>query len=133
MSATANDIVGQLEALRDLGALPPDTDVRAVITELGLDKPPIDPTKMDPDELVKVIQGTVKALLGIGAKMPKELMLFVKNLVFLDGAIATLAPDLDLLAEIGEVSMHFADGPWRAHRQRAGPGPQRVRRSTSTA
>jgi ubiquinone biosynthesis protein len=35
-------------------------------------------------------------------------MLFVKNLVFLDGAIATLAPDLDLLAEIGQVSMHFA-------------------------
>ena len=35
-------------------------------------------------------------------------MLFVKNLVFLDGAIATLAPDLDLFGEIGAVSMHFA-------------------------
>ena len=29
-------------------------------------------------------------------------MLFVKNMVFLDGAIATLAPDLDLFAEIAE-------------------------------
>ena len=29
-------------------------------------------------------------------------MLFVKNMVFLDGAIATLAPDLDLLAEIAD-------------------------------
>jgi ubiquinone biosynthesis protein len=29
-------------------------------------------------------------------------------MVFLDGAIATLAPDLDIIAEIGEVSMHFA-------------------------
>ena len=28
-------------------------------------------------------------------------MLFVKNMVFLDGAIATLAPDLDIFAEIG--------------------------------
>ena len=27
-------------------------------------------------------------------------MLFVKNMVFLDGAIATLAPDLDIFAEI---------------------------------
>ena len=35
-------------------------------------------------------------------------MLFVKNLVFLDGAIATLAPDLDIIGEIGEVSMRFA-------------------------
>ena len=29
-------------------------------------------------------------------------MLFVKNMVFLDGAIARLAPDLDILAEIAE-------------------------------
>ena len=51
---------------------------------------------------------TIKALLGIGARLPKELMLFIKNMVFLDGAIATLAPDLDIIAEIGQVSMHFA-------------------------
>ena len=35
-------------------------------------------------------------------------MLFVKNMVFLDGAIATLAPDLDLFAEIADISMYFA-------------------------
>ena len=54
------------------------------------------------------IQRTIKALLGIGARLPKELMLFIKNMVFLDGAIATLAPDLDIIGEIGQVSMHFA-------------------------
>jgi ubiquinone biosynthesis protein len=35
-------------------------------------------------------------------------MLYVKNLVFLDGAIAALAPDLDLLGEIANISMLFA-------------------------
>ena len=35
-------------------------------------------------------------------------MLFVKNMVFLDGAIATLAPDLDLFAEIASISTYFA-------------------------
>jgi ubiquinone biosynthesis protein len=40
--------------------------------------------------------------------MPKELMLYVKNMVFLDGAIARLAPDLDLLAEITTISAYFA-------------------------
>jgi ubiquinone biosynthesis protein len=50
----------------------------------------------------------VKALLGYGARIPKELMLFVKNLMFVDGAIATLAPDLDILAEIADVTMYFA-------------------------
>jgi ubiquinone biosynthesis protein len=108
MTATANDIHGQLEALRDLGALPPDTDIDAVILDLGLDKPVVDPTTMDADELVNEIQKTIKALLGIGARLPKELMLFIKNMVFLDGAIATLAPDLDIIGEIGNVSMHFA-------------------------
>ena len=49
----------------------------------------------------------VKALLGYGARLPKELMLYVKNMVFLDGAIARLAPDLDLLSEIAKISLVF--------------------------
>ena len=35
-------------------------------------------------------------------------MLFVKNLMFLDGAIATLAPDLDLFAEVEAIALLFA-------------------------
>jgi ubiquinone biosynthesis protein len=50
----------------------------------------------------------VKQLLAYGARLPKVLMLFVKNLVFLDGAIALLAPDLDLFGEITHISTHFA-------------------------
>ena len=109
MGAANNDLKAQLGGLRDLGALPPDVDLDALIAELGLDRPVVDPTTMTGDELVGEIQRTVKALLGYGARMPKELMLFVKNLVFLDGAIATLAPDLDLFAEIAHLSIVFAE------------------------
>jgi len=35
-------------------------------------------------------------------------MLYVKNMVFLDGAIARLAPELDLLGEVANISMLFA-------------------------
>ena len=108
LSATTNDLKGQMAALRDLGALPPETDLRAVIRDLGLDLAPVDPTTLTGDQLVKEVQRVVKALLGYGARMPKELMLYVKNLVFLDGAIARLAPDLDILAEIANISMIFA-------------------------
>jgi ubiquinone biosynthesis protein len=108
LGATTNDVKGQMAALRDLGALPADTDLDAVIRDLHLDLPPVDPTTLTADELVKEVQRVVKALLGYGARMPKELMLYVKNMVFLDGAIATLAPDLDLIGEIANVSMHFA-------------------------
>jgi ubiquinone biosynthesis protein len=109
MSGTSNDPRGQLAAFRDLGALPMDTDLDAVMRDLGLDRGEVlDPTKLDGDALVAEIQKTIKALLGYGAKLPKELMLFVKNLMFIDGAIATLAPDLDILAEIANVTMYFA-------------------------
>jgi len=108
LGATTNDTMGQLVALRDLGALPADADLDAVIRDLRLDQPPVDPTTLTADELVAEVQRVVKALLGYGARMPKELMLYVKNLVFLDGAIARLAPDLDLLGEIASISMHFA-------------------------
>lgn len=108
LSATTSDVKGQLAALRDLGALPLDTDLDAVITDLRLDQAAIDPTTLSGEEMVAEVQRVVKALLGYGAKLPKELMLYVKNMVFVDGAIARLAPDLDLLAEIASISMLFA-------------------------
>lgn len=107
VSASMNDVNGQLEALRDLGALPPDADLASIIVDLGLDRPPLDPTALTADELTGEIQRVLKALLGYGARLPKPLMLFVKNLVFLDGAITLLAPDLDLFAEITQIAMYF--------------------------
>jgi ubiquinone biosynthesis protein len=109
VAASLNDIKGQMAALRDLGALPADTDLDAVIADLGLDRPPIDPTALSADEMVHEIQRAVKSLLAYGARLPKELMLFVKNMVFLDGAISSLAPDLDLFAEIAHISAYFAE------------------------
>ena len=123
LGATTNDVKGQLAALRDLGALPPDTDLRAVIADLGLDRPAVDPTTLTADELVKEVQRIVRALLGYGARMPKELMLYVKNLVFLDGAIARLAPDLDLLGEIAAHLRVLRADPRRAARPGAGHRP----------
>jgi len=108
LGATTNDVRGQMAALRDLGALPMDTDLEAVIADLRLDDEVIDPTTLTGEEMVQEVQRVVKALLGYGAKLPKELMLYVKNMVFLDGAIARLAPDLDLLAEVANISLLFA-------------------------
>jgi ubiquinone biosynthesis protein len=103
-----NDVTGQLTAMRDLGALPHDVDMDGVVRDLGLDKPAIDPTQLEADELVAEFQRATKALISYGARIPKELLLFVKNLVFLDGAIATLAPDLDLFGEIQRLAVYFA-------------------------
>ena len=109
LGATTNDLKGQMAAMRDLGAVPPDTDLDAVIRDLRLDEQRIDPTTLTGEELVAEVQRVVKGLLGYGARLPKELMLYVKNMVFLDGAMARLAPDLDLLGEIAKISLMFAE------------------------
>ncbi|HEX6310919.1 MAG TPA: AarF/UbiB family protein, partial [Acidimicrobiia bacterium] len=107
VAGTGGDVHGQLAALRDLGAFPPDTDLDAVIADLGLDQPVKDPTTMSADELVAELSDLTKKLLGYGARAPKELMLFVKNLMFLNAATATLAPDVDILGEIANIYLYF--------------------------
>ena len=107
VTASTADIPGQITALRDLGALPADIDVGAVIGDLGLDRPPIDPTTLSAEEITAELRTITTALLGYGARMPKELMLYVKDMVFLDGAMAQMAPNVDVLAEIVAVVMYF--------------------------
>ncbi|MDA8075117.1 MAG: AarF/UbiB family protein [Actinomycetota bacterium] len=107
VAATANDVPAQVAAMRDLGALPADVDVDAVIADLGLDRPPIDPTTLSIEELTAEVRALASALLEYGARLPKALILFVKDLLFLDGALAVMAPDLDILAEIAGLVTYF--------------------------
>ena len=64
---------------------------------------------MSADELAGEIRAISAALLGSGARLPKELMLFGKNLLFLNGAMATMAPDVDILGEVVAITTYFAD------------------------
>jgi ubiquinone biosynthesis protein len=108
MGGTVNDVRAQVEALRELGALRPDADIDEVIRDLNLDGPPQDVTKLTAEELTHQLRDLTKGLLAYGAKMPKELMLFVKDILFLDGAVASFAPDVDLLGEVAGIATYFA-------------------------
>jgi len=108
MGGTVNDVTMQMEALRDLGALPVDVDIPAVMKDLGVDQPPKDPTTMTPEELTAEIRELTKKLLGYGARMPKELMLFVKNMLFCTSTAMTMAPDADIFQEIQHIAGYFA-------------------------
>ncbi|MFC0082780.1 ABC1 kinase family protein [Aciditerrimonas ferrireducens] len=107
LAVTTNDVAGQVEALQTLGALPADRTTAEVIEALGLDRPPLDPLTVSVEELVAEVRQVVSALLGLGARLPKALVLFVKDLVFLDGALAAMAPDLDVLAEVVGLVRYF--------------------------
>ena len=107
MGGTLNDQRLQLAALRDMGAVPADTDLDALAVDLGLDKPVVDPLTLAPEALLAEVRELTKRLLEYGAKFPKILMLFVKDLLFIDGSLATLAPDVDLFAEVIVISNYF--------------------------
>jgi ubiquinone biosynthesis protein len=103
LTGTTGDQRGQLGALRDLGAFPPDVDLEALILDLDLEGPVKDPTQMSADDLIAEMREVMKKLLGYGAKAPKELMLF------LNGATAVLAPDLDMLQQMMGIYAYFAE------------------------
>ena len=108
MTGAMNDVRGQVEAFRDLGALPADADIDGILRLLKVDRPIQDPTKMAPDALVREIQEVLRGLLAQGARLPKHLMLYVKNMLFFDGAIAHLAPDLNMFEEVAKIYGYFA-------------------------
>jgi ubiquinone biosynthesis protein len=108
MTGAVNDIRGQLAAFRDLGALDEDVDLDELVRVLKIDQPVQDLTTMSAEAIVVEIQDVLKGLLANGARLPKHLMLYVKDMLFFDGAIAELAPDLDMFAEIVRIYGYFA-------------------------
>jgi ubiquinone biosynthesis protein len=108
MTGAVNDVRGQLAAFRDLGALPPDADLDEMLRLLKVDQPVRDPTRMSAEELVSEIQDVIKGLLKQGARLPKHLMLYVKNMLFFDGSIARFAPDVNLFGEVAKIYAYFA-------------------------
>jgi ubiquinone biosynthesis protein len=107
MSTASNDVRAQVTSMRELGALPDDVDVDKVVRDLRLDQPVVDPTTLDAEQLVREIREMTKALLGYGARMPKSLMLFVKDMLFIDNAMSTMAPDVDVLAQMVAILTHL--------------------------
>jgi ubiquinone biosynthesis protein len=108
MTGAVNDVRGQLAAFRDLGALPADVDLDAMMQVLKVDEPVRDPTRMSGEELVHEIQDVIKGLLRHGARLPKHLMLYVKDMLFFDGSIARFAPDVNLFQEVARIYGYFA-------------------------
>ena len=101
------DVEAQISGLRDLGAFPPDSDIETLIKDFKLERDDFDPLEMSEEEFVEEIRLLVKDLLTHGARIPKELMLFVKNFAYLSSVIQNLSPEMDLLEEFEKISSGF--------------------------
>jgi ubiquinone biosynthesis protein len=107
MGSMSGDQMLQIVALRDLGALPPDTDLEAFLRDVPQPQP-VDAANMDPAEMMDQMRQMTKSLVTHGMRIPKELLLFMKDMMFIDGAMATLAPDVSILSEMLHVTEYFS-------------------------
>jgi len=107
MAAMVGDHRAVLSGYQQLGAIAPDADLDRFLAEIPVDRPPVDPSELNGDEMVAEMRQVTKALVRYGTRLPKELMLFLKDFMFIDGALATLAPDLDVLGEMLAISQYF--------------------------
>lgn len=104
ITMTIQDGVAMLGHLRDLGGLPPGADVAALAEELQLDELlSMDPNDLSPEALGLQMRETMHRLVLHGAKLPKEMFLYMKGMVYLNGAISTVAADVDMFEEMGHL------------------------------
>ncbi|HAF68984.1 MAG TPA: hypothetical protein DCX77_08245 [Acidimicrobiaceae bacterium] len=103
----SGDVRTQVSAVRDLGAFPPDADIEELIQKLQLDRVDFDPLQLTEEQFVSEFQTLLKELLASGARIPKELMLFVKNFAYLASFIQKMDPEMDLLGEFSAISAGF--------------------------
>jgi ubiquinone biosynthesis protein len=104
------DAMNQLTALEEFGAIPPGADLDTLADELQDALDEIDPGQgatLTFDRVGATLSRVMRILSASGFRLPKELVLFFKNLLYLTGFTAAVAPDADLLSQVAPILTHF--------------------------
>jgi ubiquinone biosynthesis protein len=108
-----NDTRLQLVGLQGFGAVPMDADIDGLAREITDQLNALDPSllardkPMTVDQLGQALAAIIRTLAASGFRLPKELVLFFKNLLYLNGFAAALAPDTNLFDQIEPVFTYF--------------------------
>jgi ubiquinone biosynthesis protein len=104
LTMASQDPRALLRSFRDLGGFPPHADIDQIADELRLDELMTqNPNDLSPEQMALQMRETMSRLVAHGAKLPKELFLYIKGMVYLNGAITNLAADVDMFAEIAHL------------------------------
>lgn len=102
------DVMAQLEAMVDFGAIPSTIDLRVLEADIEREVRPHDLAEdADIAELTDRIAKLIQVVARHGVSLPKELVLFFKNLLYLNGFAAAVAPEANLLGEVVPVFGYF--------------------------
>ena len=87
LAAMVGDHRSVLPATSSWGPSPPTADLDAFLADIPVDRPPLDPGEVDADQMIAEMRRVTKALVRYGTRLPKELMLFMKDFLFIDAAM----------------------------------------------
>ncbi|MGJ9413773.1 ABC1 kinase family protein [Aeromicrobium sp. CF4.19] len=108
------DAAGQIAAMQSFGAIDHDADVTQVVAELQVELDLLADRargEVTFDQLGITLGRLLQVLARNGFRMPKDLVLFFKNLLYLSGFAASVAPEADVLAVVQEILMDLLADP----------------------
>lgn len=103
----------QVEAIAEFDVLPPDVDLAQIAAEFEsasaefMELANRSLHEIDFDAMTRQVIGIIRTMSSHGFTAPKELVLFSKNLLYLNGLAQTVARDVNIIAEIENVMVHF--------------------------
>lgn len=99
IASTTNDYEAMIEALRSFGSVPEGTDVRAMAAEIQELYAPFVENGVVVAQLGDLMETMIRSMVKYRVRIPRELVLLSKQMLYLEGAAHSLAPDMDLLQE----------------------------------
>jgi ubiquinone biosynthesis protein len=108
------DARGQIEAMQSFGAIAHDAAVEELVQELQAELDVLAARtrgEVTFDQLGTTLGRLLQVLARNGFRMPKDLVLFFKNLLYLGGFAASVAPQTDVLAVVQDILLELLAAP----------------------
>jgi len=108
-----SDFAAQVAAVAQLGALPPDIDLEPLVRQFAEESAVVlaavnrPLNELDFGMLAAQVARATRLLAEHRFRQPKELVLFSKNALYLNGLCNAFAPDINLMSEIAPIFLYF--------------------------
>jgi ubiquinone biosynthesis protein len=100
IAVTTNDYQGMVRALRSFGdTVPKDVDIDVLAAEVQRRYEPFVKDGVMVAQLGELMDTMIRSMVKFRVRIPRELVLLSKQMLYLEGAARTLAPEVDLLQE----------------------------------
>jgi ubiquinone biosynthesis protein len=99
IASTTNDYEAMIRALQSFGSIPEGTNVAAMAAELQELYAPFVEGGVVVAQLGQLMDTMIRSMVRYRVRIPRELVLLSKQMLYLEGSAHALAPDVDLLQE----------------------------------